>query len=296
MKFRAKMTDHYAIKQFHNIMVSMTRLSKQCYLRLTKDSFYFIADDYSSIGGASVWCEMEYDKFFKECVQEGVTEEDPDIYIQLHPGPLTQTLAVIKTTNSTSIKSLKIKLTRKEQIPCLSFTVEMSPSVRQCVQDVPIHLVPRKDWSDIAQPTYDLVPNQYISIILPDVKRLKYMLDRYKTLGNYVTLEAFFIGDLIIKLESDRLKLSTHFRNCEVVESPGISTNNPSDNEELSNEDSVPSSVQVSVELKKLALFLSADTFGAKRIITHIIKDKVLHIQFVNDEITMQFYIPAVQI
>ena len=103
---------------------------------------------------------------------------------QLHPGPLTQTLAVIKTTNSTSIKSLKIKLTRKEQIPCLSFTVEMSPSVRQCVQDVPIHLVPRKDWSDIAQPTYDLVPNQYISIILPDVKRLKYMLDRYKTLGN----------------------------------------------------------------------------------------------------------------
>lgn len=83
MKFRAKMTDHYAIKQFHNIMVSMTRLSKQCYLRLTKDSFYFIADDYSSIGGASVWCEMEYDKFFKECVQEGVTEEDPDIYIQV---------------------------------------------------------------------------------------------------------------------------------------------------------------------------------------------------------------------
>ena len=77
------MTDHYAIKQFHNIMVSMTRLSKQCYLRLTKDSFYFIADDYSSIGGASVWCEMEYDKFFKECVQEGVTEEDPDIYIQV---------------------------------------------------------------------------------------------------------------------------------------------------------------------------------------------------------------------
>ena len=64
-------------------MVSMTRLSKQCYLRLTKDSFYFIADDYSSIGGASVWCEMEYDKFFKECVQEGVTEEDPDIYIQV---------------------------------------------------------------------------------------------------------------------------------------------------------------------------------------------------------------------
>ena len=97
-------------------------------------------------------------------------------------------------------------------------------------------------------------------------------------------------------MESDRLKLSTHFRNCEVVESPGISTNNPSDNEELSNEDSVPSSVQVSVELKKLALFLSADTFGAKRIITHIIKDKVLHIQFVNDEITMQFYLPAVQI
>ena len=182
MKFRAKMTDHYAIKQFHNIMVSMTRLSKQCYLRLTKDSFYFIADDYSSIGGASVWCEMEYDKFFKECVQEGVTEDDPDIYIHLEPGPLTQTLAVLKTTNS-SVKSLKIKLTRKEQIPCLSFTVEMSPSVRHCVQDVPIHLVPRKEWSDIAQPTYDLVRNEYISIIISDLKKLKYALDRYKNLG-----------------------------------------------------------------------------------------------------------------
>ena len=106
-----------------------------------------------------------------------------------------------------------------------------------------------------------------------------------------VTLEAFFSGDLKIKLESDRLKLSTHFRNCEVVGTPGAT--NPSD--EDSNEETA-SSVQVSVELKKLALFLSADTFGAKRVITHFIREKVLHIQFVNDEITMQFYIPAVQI
>ena len=92
-------------------------------------------------------------------------------------------------------------------------------------------------------------------------------------------------------MESDRLKLSTHFRNCEVVGTAEAA--NPSDEE--SNEETA-TSVQVAVELKKLALFLSADTFGAKRIITHIIKDKVLHIQFVNDEITMQFYIPAVQI
>ena len=106
-----------------------------------------------------------------------------------------------------------------------------------------------------------------------------------------VTLEAFFNGELEVRLESDRLRLSTHFRNCEVVGT--AEATNPSDEE--SNEETA-TSVQVAVELKKLALFLSADTFGAKRVITHFIKEKLLHIQFVNDEITMEFYLPAVQI
>ena len=75
-----------------------------------------------SIGGASVWSKMSYDSFFSEYVQEGVTEEEPEIYLQIQPMMLVQSLGLLKSTH-TAAKIVTVKLTRKHQQPCLSFII-----------------------------------------------------------------------------------------------------------------------------------------------------------------------------
>jgi len=46
MKFKAKMTDPFSIRQFYCVLASMAKLSKTCFMRLAPDYFYFIADDF----------------------------------------------------------------------------------------------------------------------------------------------------------------------------------------------------------------------------------------------------------
>jgi len=65
---------------------------------------------------------MSYDSFFSEYVQEGVTEEEPEIYLQIQPMMLVQSLGLLKSTH-TAAKIVTVKLTRKHQQPCLSFII-----------------------------------------------------------------------------------------------------------------------------------------------------------------------------
>lgn len=210
MKFRAKMSDAMAIRQFYNVLASMAKLTKSAVLRLTPDHFYFIASD-KMLTEPLAWCKMDRGNFFTEYILEGVTNEDPEIYLNLQPVQMVQTLAVLKSSN-TAMRSLKVKLSRKHGEACLSFVMEMLPSMRQCVHDIPVSPIPRKMWSDYSEPTYDVNPDNFVSLVLPDVKKLKHITERYKNLGNSVRFEAGQTGQLELKLISDRVTLSTHFK------------------------------------------------------------------------------------
>merc|ERR1719510_2560805 len=205
----------------------MARLSKLCVFRLSQNHFYLIANDASIVDGATVvWCQMEQEHFFTEYILEGVTEADPDIYLELQPSQMAQTLTTLKSSQST--KSVKIKLTRKHEQACLSFAIEM-PSNRQCVHDIPVKPIPRRDWADFAEPTYDIVPENFVSLTLPCVKKLKHIVERYRNLGPYVKFEASQKGTLEMALISDKVKLSTHFKDLQVVRNQSATDD---DNEE----------------------------------------------------------------
>ena len=135
MKFRARMVDLLAIKKFYSILCTAAKLSKLCVMRLTKDCVYFILTEMGTgttagncgnlrCGGPVVWIEMEQSHFFNEYTMEGVTRDDPDIYVELEPDRLAKTLAALKSSNT--VRSLKIKLTRKHETPHLSFDIELA--------------------------------------------------------------------------------------------------------------------------------------------------------------------------
>ena len=133
MKFRAKMNVAY-VRQFHNVLATMARLSKICVVKLDQDYIYFITNE-SGVSGSSVWCQLDGKNFFEEYVLEGVTEDAPYIFLEIQPGQMAQSLALLKTSKD-SIQLVKVKLTRKHHQACLSFQIEM-PYDRQCVHDVP---------------------------------------------------------------------------------------------------------------------------------------------------------------
>ena len=83
-------------------------------------------------------------------------------------------------------------------------------------------MIPRKHWSDFKEPT---VQKFDVSIYLPDLKRLKHIAERYKSLDSSVVLRANRKGELRFTLENQRVTVGTYFKN---LETPSFNDNKES--------------------------------------------------------------------
>lgn len=135
------------ILSISDIVNIISRLTKQCTLRLTPNVLSFsVGDDRVSM----VWAELSQIHFFSEYVMNGITEEQNEIYLELDATMLARSLGSLRMT----AKSVKIKLTNKRQ-PCLTLEIEL-PSLsiesRQCLHDVPVRVIPRREWAEHQAP------------------------------------------------------------------------------------------------------------------------------------------------
>lgn len=72
---------------FPGIVTTISRLTKLCVLRLTKDNFYFIVLDESALPlRTSVWCVLQQSHFFNEYRLVGAPEDENEIFLELSPG------------------------------------------------------------------------------------------------------------------------------------------------------------------------------------------------------------------
>lgn len=67
---------------FVDIILTLSKLSKDCVMRLTSDVIYFIISE-ENCGPLSpiVWCELDRSSFFFEYLMEGVNEAYKEIYL-----------------------------------------------------------------------------------------------------------------------------------------------------------------------------------------------------------------------
>ncbi|KAM4792735.1 checkpoint protein HUS1 isoform 1-T1 [Cyanocitta cristata] len=206
MRFRAKIVDLACLNHFSRIINTIARLTKSCILRLTVCKLYFILSDKVANGGASMWCELSQGNFFDEFQMEGVAAEHNEIYLELVPENLSRAL---KTAQSA--KAVKIKLTNKH-CPCLRVAVELpslSSSSRIVTHDIPVGVIPRRMWNDFREPS---VPNFDVSIYLPVLKTMKSVVERMKNLSNFIVIEANLSGEMNLKIETDLVSVTTHFK------------------------------------------------------------------------------------
>lgn len=290
MKFRAVMIDAGPMREFSNVVTIISKLSKECVLRLANDQLNFIvSEENSGPSTPMLWCEIPHTMFFSEYQIVGIDEENRDIYLTVNSANLARSLVTLK-----SAKSLKMKLTKK-QCPCLTLEIEMpsviSQQTRQVTHDIPVAVIPRKMWSDFQAPR---VPDPDITIELPSLKQLRTTIDRMKTMSSEVVIRASAEGRLTLQIKTGMAKVSTRFKDLRVESFEGPIDHSDSETESQTNED-MSQICNCRVDAKKLSMFLSADQMSANRTVCSIVNKKLVTLRLETEEnVKLQCFITGI--
>lgn len=228
----------------------IAKLAKTCTLRISPQKLNFILSDKVASGGVSMWCELEQENFFSEFQMEGVSAENNAIYLELTSENLSRAL---KTAQNA--RALKVKLTNKH-FPCLTVSIELlsvSSSSRIVTHDIPVKVIPRKLWKDLQEPT---VPDSDVSIYLPVLKTMKSIVEKMRNLSNHLIIEANLSGDLNLKIETELVCVTTHFKDL---------GNPPLASEDASQDRDPEQMAEVHIDIRKLLQFLAGQQVNPTR-------------------------------
>ncbi|KAJ3611673.1 hypothetical protein NHX12_021687 [Muraenolepis orangiensis] len=283
MKFRSKIIDIGCLNNFTRVVTTISKLTKTCVLRLTPDNLYFVLSGKVSNGGVAMWCELAQANFFEEFQLEGVSVEANEICLELAPDNLSRAM---KTAQNA--KAVKIKLTKKH-CPCLTIAAElptMSSVSRVVTHDIPVDVIPRRLWNDFKEPS---MPDFDVSIYMPPLKIMKNVVDRMKNLSNFLVIEANMNGEMNLKIETDLVSVTTHFKDLGNPPWGGDGSQTGA-----ASQRDLETMVQVRVDIRKLQQFLMGQQFNPSKAMCNIVQNTILHLILLYEDVSLQYFIPAV--
>ncbi|XP_003977994.2 checkpoint protein HUS1 [Takifugu rubripes] len=284
MKFRGKIVDVACLNHFTRVISTISKLTKSCILRLTPQHLFFVLSGKVTNGGVSMWCELSQANFFDEYQMEGFSPEDNEICLEVTPENLSRAL---KTTQNA--KAVKVKLTKKH-CPCLTITAELptlSSISRVVTHDIPVEVIPRRLWHEFKEPS---VPDFHVSIYLPPLKTMKNVVDKMKNLSNFLIMEANLRGEMNLKIETDLVSVTTHFKDL----------GNPPWGDDASQGGGAArrwdpeAMTQARVDIRKLQQFLIGQQVNPSKAMCNIVHDTVVHLILLHEDVSLQYFIPAV--
>ncbi|XP_076764605.1 hus1-like checkpoint clamp component [Xylocopa sonorina] len=271
MKFRCRMIDVTTMRDFTNIVNIVSRITKQCTLRITPNELCF------SVGGdraSMVWAELSQAHFFTEYTMNGVTEEQNEIYLEFDPSMLARSLGSLRMT----AKSVKIKLTNKRQ-PCLTLEIELaslSIESRQCLHDVPVRVIPRREWAEHRAP---VIPQFDISVDMPQLKYVRHIVERMKNMSPQLILSADNSGTFVLKIDTDNATVSTHFRDLQVWSC---------------SEQDRENKVSATIDIKKFFMFMAWDIMHPDGVKCNILQDRMVNLFLhIADYLKIHYFLPS---
>ncbi|XP_066589690.1 checkpoint protein HUS1 [Prorops nasuta] len=274
MKLRCRMTDIEAMRDFISIVTIISRLSRNCVMRFTKNEVCFRAGHSKP---PTAWAELSQYHYFMEYTMCGVTEEQNEIYLECDAAMISQSLNSLRT----SARSVKIKLTNKQQ-PCLTFDIELPSSTmeaRQCIHDVPVRVIPRREWPEFQKPD---TPEFDISIDMPNLKHIRKIVERMKNMSPHLIVTAEKNGTLILKIDADNASVATHFHRLHVWTS--------SQNAEIEN-------ISATVDVKKFLMLLGWDLVHPQNVKCNIIQNKMVNLLFSLDQhLRIYHFVPVINL
>lgn len=282
MKFRGKIIDVGCLNHFTRVVTTISKLTKTCILRLTPDNLYFVLSGKVASGGVSMWCELSQANFFDEYQLEGVSADANEICLEVAPENLSRALRTAQNA-----KAVKIKLTKKH-CPCITLVAELptlSSVSRVVTHDIPVDVIPRRLWHEFKEPT---MPDFDVSIYLPPLKTMKNVVDRMKNLSNFLVMEANLNGEMNLKIETDLVSVTTHFKDLGNPSWGDGGSQGPSqsrDPEEMA---------RTQVDIRKLQQFLVGQQVNPSKAMCNIVHKRIIHLILIHEDVSLQYFIPAV--
>ncbi|XP_012863035.2 checkpoint protein HUS1-like, partial [Echinops telfairi] len=215
------------------------------------------------------------ENFFNEFQMEGISEENNEIYIELTPENLSRAL---KTAQNA--RALKVKLTN-QHFPCLMISVELlsiSSSSRTVAHDIPIKVIPRKLWKDLQEPT---VPESDVSIYLLVLKTIKSVVEKMKNISNHLIIEANLNGELNLKIETELVCVTTHFKD---LGSPPLGSESPSQSRNLEE------MAEVCIDIRKFLQFLAGQQVNPTKALCNIVNNRVVRFDLLHEDVSLPWF------
>ncbi|KAF5272405.1 hypothetical protein FQA39_LY07873 [Lamprigera yunnana] len=274
MRFRAVLTDNAAMKIFLSTVTGLSKISKECVMRILPRNLYFIIpNDDTGPRRPLVWCKLPIHFYFREFNCEGVSEEHNEIYLNFATTMLVRSLSSIKQ----NAKSLKIKLTNKHT-PCLTLEIEQAVNeglqTRQVVHDIPVEVILRQNWDEYAEPIFN---NFHVSIEMPNLRTIKNIVERMKNMSNLLTVSATKNGRLTLQIKTNVVRVSAYFSNLG-IQSFSIGTHDDDIDDTEPPGDTITSSESVSatIDSKKFLMFLTAIQLNRCQTTCSIVQGKMV--------------------
>ncbi|KAM7362711.1 hus1-like checkpoint clamp component [Cochliomyia hominivorax] len=281
MKFRALMQDPEYMKEFQNIILTLSKLTKECVIDISKDKVYFIANEESGTTAPLVWVEIEANLYFSEYELKLQDDRHPHIMLAISPANLSRALQHLRS-NARTCKMNLINI----QFSCLRVEIEVpslnSNNTRKTVDDVPVSVIPRSDWSYYEVPQK---PKSKLILNVPSNRLMRGLIDKVKNLSPTIIFYATSNGEMNLVAETEMATITTHYKNLEIKEID-ISASNKS-------KETIDASC--SVDCKKASLFFSALQVPTLELSCGIVDDRLIHMEVdVREGIAIHSILPAV--
>uniref|UniRef100_A0A1A9ZDJ8 Checkpoint protein n=1 Tax=Glossina pallidipes TaxID=7398 RepID=A0A1A9ZDJ8_GLOPL len=280
MKFCAKIDDGQYMREFQNIVLTLSKLTKECVIIIKKDKVHFIANEESGAAAPLVWVEIDAKLYFTNYIMEGHSDDNGStIMLAVSPIHFSRALSSFKL----NARNCKFKLIHL-QFPCLRTETEVlsqsSGEPRQIVHDVPVTLIPRNEWD-----YYDLpqIPRAKLIVKVLSNNLLRGLIDKLKNISPTLIFAANSLGDLNLVAKNEMATITTCFKNLEV---------RTLDDESQQGEDI---KVECSVDSKKTSLFFTALQVPTSELSCGIDDDRLIHMEInIRGGVSVHSILPSV--
>lgn len=281
MKFKAVMIEGEYMREFQNILLTLSKLTKECVISIEKKNMHFIANEESGTTAPLVWVDIDTKLYFAEYRFELAVDSQTKVMLSVSPANLSRALATLRS----NARQCKLKLMNL-QFPCLRIEVEVfsqnSDQTRQIKHDVPVVIIPRSEWN-----FYDLPekPKSKLVLNLPLNRRMRCLIDKMKNISPTIIFYATSGGEMNIVAETEMATITTRYTNLDIKEL------NPSNEER--NKKQIEASC--SVDCKKTSILFSALHVPTGELACGIDNERLIHMEVnVRNGVAIHSILPAV--
>ncbi|EIW83682.1 cell cycle checkpoint [Coniophora puteana RWD-64-598 SS2] len=220
MRFRANIEN---VPIFYRTIQAVEKLQKKCIIKFTETEMHIICNDDANEGGIQVWSVVKVDSIFASYrIQSNANNQ---ITMILATDALLQALRSSSTSAATSSVAAAVlptydsdevvmKLAKKHDQAVLAFEmlgISRTGRKIRVAHDVRVDVMRPSDVDRLREP---LCPEPDVHILLPNLQKLRTIVERIRPLSDIIAIRANNSGKLQVSIDTDTVKLETQWTGC----------------------------------------------------------------------------------